>query len=161
MPSFDVVSEVDDVGIRHATDNTVRELDTRWDFRNVEASVEYIKGDVTLKAEADFQCRQLLDMLRSNLVKQGVDPNAIDESENILHSGKTFSIKVRFRQGIATDVAKKIVKLLKENKCKVQAAIQGDKVRVSGKNRDDLQAAIALIKQAELDQPFQFNNFRD
>lgn len=161
MPSFDVVSEVDDVGIRHAADNTVRELATRWDFRNVEASVEYLKGVITLKAEADFQCRQLLDMLRANLVKQGVDPGAIDDSGGLVHSGKTFSLTVRFHQGIATEAGKKIVKLLKDNKCKVQGAIQGDKVRVSGKKRDDLQAAIALIKQAELDQPLQFNNFRD
>ncbi|MGV6807053.1 MAG: YajQ family cyclic di-GMP-binding protein [bacterium] len=160
MPSFDIVSEVEDVDIRHGTENAARELETRFDFRGVDASITFDKSVVTLKAEADFQCQQMMDMLRKNLVKRGVDPNVID-TEKVVHSGKTFSQQVRFKQGIDQDMAKKIVKLLKESKMKVQASIQGDKVRVTGKKRDDLQSAIAAVKAAELGQPFQFNNFRD
>lgn len=161
MPTFDIVSEVDQVEIRHATENTQRELATRFDFRGVEASVMLKDEVVTLTAESDFQCRQLLDMLSKNLVKRNVDPYVIDVDEEAVHSGKTFSLQVRFKQGIDQPMAKKIIKLVKEAKIKVQTAIQGDKLRVTGKKRDDLQQAIALIKGADLGQPFQFENFRD
>ncbi len=161
MPTFDIVSEVDQVEIRHATENTQRELATRFDFRGVEASVMLKDEVVTLTAESDFQCRQLLDMLSKNLVKRNVDPYVIDVDEEAVHSGKTFSLQVRFKQGIDQPMAKKIIKLVKEAKIKVQTAIQGDKLRVTGKKRDDLQEAIALIKGADLGQPFQFENFRD
>jgi uncharacterized protein YajQ (UPF0234 family) len=161
MPTFDIVSEVDQVEIRHATENTQRELATRFDFRGVEASVTLKDEVVTLTAESDFQCRQLLDMLSKNLVKRNVDPYVIDVDEEAVHSGKTFSLQVRFKQGIDQPMAKKIIKLVKEAKIKVQTAIQGEKLRVTGKKRDDLQQAIALIKGADLGQPFQFENFRD
>ena len=161
MPTFDIVSEVDQVEIRHATENTQRELATRFDFRGVEASVTLKDEVVTLTAESDFQCRQLLDMLSKNLVKRNVDPYVIDVEEETVHSGKTFSLQVRFKQGIDQPMAKKIIKLVKEAKIKVQTAIQGDKLRVTGKKRDDLQETIALIKGADLGQPFQFENFRD
>jgi uncharacterized protein YajQ (UPF0234 family) len=161
MPSFDIVSEVDQVEIRNATENTQRELTTRFDFRGVNAVVELKDGEVTLSAEADFQCQQLLDMFRGNLVKRKVDPYVIDVDEEALHSGKTFSLQVRFKQGIDQSMAKKIVKLVKDAKMKVQAAIQGDKVRITGKKRDDLQAVMALVREAKLGQPFQFENFRD
>ncbi|MEP3855441.1 YajQ family cyclic di-GMP-binding protein [Porticoccus hydrocarbonoclasticus] len=161
MPTFDIVSEVDQVEIRHATENTQRELATRFDFRGVEASVTLKDEVVTLTAESDFQCRQLLDMLSKNLVKRNVDPYVIDVDEEAVHSGKTFSLQVRFKQGIDQPMAKKIIKLVKEAKIKVQTAIQGDKLRVTGKKRDDLQETIALIKGADLGQPFQFENFRD
>ena len=161
MPSFDIVSEVDMVEIRNATENTQRELSTRFDFRGVDASVELKDGEVTLCTEADFQCQQLLDMFRGNLVKRKVDPYVIDADEEALHSGKTFSLTVRFKQGIDQPMAKKIVKLVKEAKMKVQAAIQGDKIRITGKKRDDLQAVMVMVKKAELGQPFQFENFRD
>ena len=161
MPTFDIVSEVDQVEIRHATENTQRELATRFDFRGVEASVMLKDEVVTLTAESDFQCRQLLDMLSKNLVKRNVDPYVIDVDEEAVHSGKTFSLQVRFKQGIDQPMAKKIIKLVKEAKIKVQTAIQGEKLRVTGKKRDDLQQAIALIKGADLGQPFQFENFRD
>tara|TARA_R110001592_G_scaffold252849_1_gene515640 strand:- start:712 stop:1197 length:486 start_codon:yes stop_codon:yes gene_type:complete len=161
MPTFDIVSEVDQVEVRHATENTQRELATRFDFRGVEASVMLKDEVVTLTAESDFQCRQLLDMLSKNLVKRNVDPYVIDVDEEAVHSGKTFSLQVRFKQGIDQPMAKKIIKLVKEAKIKVQTAIQGDKLRVTGKKRDDLQQAIALIKGADLGQPFQFENFRD
>ena len=161
MPTFDIVSEVDQVEIRHATENTQRELATRFDFRGVEASVTLKDEVVTLTAESDFQCRQLLDMLSKNLVKRNVDPYVIDVDEEAVHSGKTFSLQVRLKQGIDQPMAKKIIKLVKEAKIKVQTAIQGDKLRVTGKKRDDLQETIALIKGADLGQPFQFENFRD
>jgi len=161
MPTFDIVSEVDMVEIRNATENTQRELTTRFDFRGVVASVELKDEIVTLAAESDFQCQQLMDMFSKNLVKRNVDPYVVDVDEEALHIGKTFSLKVRFKQGIDQPMAKKIIKLLKDSKMKVQAAIQGDKIRVSGKKRDDLQQAIALVKGAELGQPFQYENFRD
>ncbi|WP_461481545.1 YajQ family cyclic di-GMP-binding protein [Porticoccus sp.] len=161
MPSFDIVSEVDMVEIRNATENTQRELTTRFDFRGVQAGVELKDGIVTLSAESDFQCQQLLDILSKNLVKRNVDPYVVDVDEEAEHRGKTFSLQVRFKQGIEQDMAKKIIKLLKDTKMKVQAAIQGDKIRVNGKKRDDLQEAIALVRGAELGQPFQYENFRD
>lgn len=161
MPSFDIVSEVEQEEIRNAAENTQRELATRFDFRGVDTKVEFKDGEVTLSTEADFQCQQLLDMLRGNLVKRKVDPYVIDVDEEALHSGKTFSLQVRFKQGIDQPMAKKIVKLVKDAKMKVQAAIQGDKIRITGKKRDDLQAVMALVRGADLGQPFQFDNFRD
>jgi len=161
MPSFDIVSEVDMVEIRNATENTVRELATRFDFRGVEAGVELKDSVVTLSAESEFQCQQLLDMFSKNLVKRNVDPYVVDVDEEPTHSGKTFSLQVRFKQGIDQPMAKKITRLLKDSKIKVQASIQGEKIRVSGKKRDDLQQAIALVRGADLGQPFQYENFRD
>ncbi|MDX2349418.1 MAG: YajQ family cyclic di-GMP-binding protein [Porticoccus sp.] len=161
MPSFDIVSEVEQEEIRNATENTQRELATRFDFRGVDTKVEFKDGEVTLSTEADFQCQQLLDILRGNLVKRKVDPYVIDVDEEALHSGKTFSLQVRFKQGIDQPMAKKLVKLVKDAKMKVQAAIQGDKIRITGKKRDDLQAVMALVRGADLGQPFQFDNFRD
>lgn len=161
MPSFDIISEVEVEEIRNATENTQRELATRFDFRGVDVKVEFKDGEVTLSSEADFQCQQLLDMLRGNLVKRKVDPYVIDVDEEALHSGKTFSLQVRFKQGIDQPMAKKIVKLVKDAKMKVQATIQGEKIRITGKKRDDLQAVMALVRGADLGQPFQFDNFRD
>lgn len=161
MPSFDIISEVEVEEIRNATENTQRELATRFDFRGVDVKVEFKDGEVTLSSEADFQCQQLLDMLRGNLVKRKVDPYVIDVDEEALHSGKTFSLQVRFKQGIDQPTAKKVVKLVKDAKMKVQAAIQGEKIRITGKKRDDLQAVMTLVRGAGLGQPFQFDNFRD
>lgn len=160
MPSFDIVSEVETQDVRHALENAQRELDTRFDFRGVEARFEWQKDEAKIVAEADFQLQQMRDMLRSKLAKQKVDVDSIDFSEPS-HSGKLHSQTVIMKQGIEADVAKKLVKLIKDSKMKVQASIQGDQVRVTGKKRDDLQAVMALVRQAELGQPFQFNNFRD
>lgn len=161
MPSFDIVSEVDSVELRNAVDNASRELSTRFDFRGVEASFEMQKDEsVRLNAEGDFQLKQMRDILRGNLAKRGVDANSMDaKSEEA--TGKNWHQIVFFKQGIETPMAKKIVKLIKDNKMKVQASIQGEKVRVTGKKRDDLQAVISLIRDAELGQPFQYENFRD
>lgn len=161
MPSFDIVSEVDDAEILNATDNTNREITTRYDFRGVDASAKLADKIVTLKAEADFQCQQLLDIFRAQLIKRKIDPMAMSYDDEALHSGKTFSLAVSFKQGVESVNAKKIVKLIKDSKLKVQSQIQGDQVRITGKKRDDLQAVMALVKQADLGQPFQFTNFRD
>ncbi|KAB0464855.1 MULTISPECIES: YajQ family cyclic di-GMP-binding protein [Vibrio] len=160
MPSFDIISEVESVELRNAVDNANRELSTRFDFRGVEASFDYKDESVKLSAQDDFQLKQMRDILRSNLTKRNVDPNAM-EAKAADQTGRTWHQTVIFKQGIETDVAKKIVKLIKDNKVKVQASIQGDKVRVTGKKRDDLQAVMALVRNGELGQPFQFDNFRD
>jgi len=161
MPSFDIISEVDNAEILNACDNTTREISTRYDFRGVAATAEFKDSVITLKAEADFQCQQLLDMLRAQLIKRKIDPKSMEYDQEALHSGKTFSLDVKFKQGIESLTCKKIVKMIKESKLKVQSAIQGEQVRVTGKKRDDLQKVMALVKEADLDQPFQFNNFRD
>lgn len=160
MPSFDIVSEVEMSEVRNATENASRELDTRFDFRGVTASFEFKKDEVKLTAEAEFQVKQMIDMLRNNLVKRKVNPNSMDTGTTEL-SGKTASVMVKFKQGVDTDIAKKLVKAIKDSKLKVQASIQGEQVRVTGKKRDDLQAVMALVREGEFGQPFQFTNFRD
>lgn len=161
MPSFDIVSEIDQVELRHAVENSTRELTTRFDFRGVDAEFQFDDDVVKMKAEADFQCQQMVDILRKNLVKRSVDTASMELDENALHSGKNFILSCKFRQGIDQPMAKKIVKTIKDAKMKVQAAIQGEQVRITGKKRDDLQAVIAMLKEANLGQPFQYVNFRD
>ncbi|WP_113908021.1 YajQ family cyclic di-GMP-binding protein [Aliidiomarina celeris] len=161
MPSFDVVSEIDKVELRHAVENAERELQTRFDFRGVDASIELNDLTVTLKTESDFQVRQLLDILRNNTTKRGISLSGADIEDEPVHSGKTFSFHITFKQGIDQPLAKQIVKLVKESKIKVQASIQGEKVRINGKKRDDLQDAIALLKNSDIELPLQFENFRD
>ncbi len=161
MPSFDIVSEVEESEIRNAAENTQREIATRYDFRGVDAEVNYADSVVTLKAEADFQCVQLLDMFRQQLTKRKVDPSSMEYDDESVHSGKSFSLDVKFKQGVEQINAKKIVKLIKETKLKVQSQVQGDQVRVTGKKRDELQQVMSLVREADLGQPFQFHNFRD
>lgn len=160
MPSFDIVSEINSQDVRNAVENSSRELTTRFDFRGVEASFEWKTDETTITAENDFQLKQMLDILQNKLIKHKIAPEVLDISDPV-HSGKTFYQKITFKEGIETDVAKKIVKLVKDNKIKVQTAIQGEQLRVTGKKRDDLQTAMALVKEAHLGQPFQFKNFRD
>ena len=161
MPSFDIVSETNEVELRNAVDNAVREMGTRFDFRGVDASIEQKELTVTLRAESDFQVRQLEDLFRNHCSKRNVDAAGVDIEEEPVHSGKFYSLTMTFKQGIDQPVAKDIVKLLKDAKLKVQASIQGDKVRVTGKKRDDLQDAIALLKKSEVKLPLQYENFRD
>ncbi|CDG16565.1 MULTISPECIES: YajQ family cyclic di-GMP-binding protein [Xenorhabdus] len=163
MPSFDIVSEVEMPEVRNAVENAQRELSSRWDFRNVNASFELNEKNESIKiaSESDFQVNQLVDILREKFAKRGIDGAVLNVSENMVHSGKTYSVEATLLQGIETPLAKKIVKLIKDSKLKVQAQIQGEQVRVTGKARDDLQGVIALIRGAELGQPFQFTNFRD
>jgi uncharacterized protein YajQ (UPF0234 family) len=161
MPSFDIVSEVNEVELRHAVDNAIREMQNRFDFRGVESSITFNEFVVTLKTESDFQVRQLEDLFRNHCSKRNVSTIGVEMEDEPVHSGKTFSLNMTFKQGIDQPAAKDMIKRLKDSKLKVQASIQGDKVRVTGKNRDDLQEAIAFLKKAELELPLQFNNFRD
>ncbi|MEQ5834298.1 YajQ family cyclic di-GMP-binding protein [Marinobacter sp. NFXS9] len=160
MPSFDIVSEIDMHEVTNAVDQAKRELGNRWDFKNVEADFELDDKGITISAEQEFQLEQLMEMLRMAFAKRNVDTRALSE-DGESRAGKLMKQHLTLRQGIETPDAKKIVKLLKDAKMKVQASIQGDKVRVTGKKRDDLQAAIALIKESDLDLPLQYNNFRD
>lgn len=160
MPSFDVVSEVDFQEVRNAVDQAARELGTRFDFRGVDAGFELSDERIQLHAQEEFQLGQMLDILRDKLVKRGVDTRALDPGD-VEASGKQKRQSFGLKQGIDRDAAKKIVKLIKDSKLKVQSQIQGDQVRVTGKKRDDLQQAIAALKEADLDMPLDFNNFRD
>ncbi|NVK10812.1 MAG: YajQ family cyclic di-GMP-binding protein [Gammaproteobacteria bacterium] len=161
MPSFDIVSEVDSAELLNASQNTEREITNRYDFRNVDTEIKFANDIITLQAESDFQVQQLLDVLRAQLVKRKVDPLTMDFNNEPTHRGKAFFVEVRFKQGIDKDLARKITKLIKDSKMKVQAQIQGDQVRVTGKKRDDLQAAMQLLRESNLEQPIQFKNFRD
>ena len=161
MPSFDIVSEINEVELRHAVENATREMKTRFDFRNVDASIDLNELSVTLKTESDFQVRQLEDLFRSHCTKRGLSTSGVDMEDKPVHSGKTYSLTMIFKQGIDQETAKNIVRKIKDNKLKVQASIQGDKVRISGKNRDDLQECIAFLKKSDIELPLQFNNFRD
>lgn len=163
MPSFDIVSEIDIQEVRNAVENASRELGTRWDFRNVEASFELNEKNESIKISSisDFQVNQLVDIMREKLAKRGIDGAALEIPEQIEHSGKTYSIEATLKKGVDSAMAKKVIKLIKDSKLKVQAQVQGEQVRVTGKSRDDLQGVMVLIRGADLGQPFQFNNFRD
>ena len=160
MPSFDIVSEVELHELTNAVDQAGRIVANRFDFKGVEASFEREERKVTITAEAEFQVEQMQDMLRSALVKCGIDPKAMDIGQ-FAPSGKQVKQAINLRHGIPMETCKQIAKRVKDSKMKVQAQIQGDQVRVSGKKRDDLQSAIALLKDADLGLPLQFTNFRD
>lgn len=161
MPSFDIVSEVDMHEVNNAIDQANREVGTRFDFKGVDAKFELTESsDISITAEVDFQVHQMLDILRGKLVKRGIDTKAIKEGD-VEVVGQKATMPVKLQQGIESDLARKIVKMVKETKMKVQTAIQGEKLRVTGKKRDDLQDVIALLKDAKLDIPLQYNNFRD
>ncbi|MFS1562722.1 MAG: YajQ family cyclic di-GMP-binding protein [Candidatus Arsenophonus phytopathogenicus] len=163
MPSFDIVSEIDMHEVSNAVENAQRELASRWDFRDVEASFELNEKNESIKVTSvsDFQVNQLVDILREKLAKRGIDGAVLNIPDDIVHSGRTYSLEASLLQGIDSVMAKKIIKLIKESKLKVQAQIQGEQVRVTGKSRNDLQSVIAIVREAELGQPFQFTNFRD
>lgn len=160
MPSFDIVSEVDLHQLTNAVDQSARIVNNRFDFKGVDASFEREERTVVLVAEAEFQLAQMEDMLRSALIKCDIDPSAMDTAEPTT-SGKQVRQTVTLKHGLDSQQCKNIVKHLKEAKLKVQAQIQGDQVRVTGKKRDDLQQAIALLREGEFGAPLQFSNFRD
>lgn len=161
MPSFDIVSEFDKHEATNAVDQANREVQTRFDFRGVDASFTLEGEKVALEADADFQLKQMLDILRAKLIGRGIDARCMDEQDPVL-SGVKARQEVLLKQGLEQVDCKAIVKQLKESKLKVQSAIQGDKIRVTGKKRDDLQQAIALLKSEEgPDLPLQFDNFRE
>lgn len=160
MPSFDIVSEVDTHEVTNAVDQTNREIGNRFDFKGTGATVEQGDTTLTLKSENEFQIKQMLDILYKKMAKRGIDIAALAEG-GIESSGNKASLVITVRQGIDQDTARKIIKLIKETRLKVQASIQGDKVRVNGKKRDDLQEIIAMLRDASIDLPLQHINFRD
>ncbi len=160
MPSFDVVSELDKHEVQNAVDQAGRELANRFDFKGIDAGFELKDGAVIMHAPSDFQLGQMRPILDNTLTRRGVDIKCIEagEPEIAIHQARQV---LNLREGLSTPLAKQMVKQLKGSKLKVQAAIQGDKLRVSGKKRDDLQSAIALLKEGDYDLPLQFVNFRD
>ena len=160
MPSFDIVSEVDLHEVTNAVDQSNREVGTRFDFKGSGAVYLLDESVITLQAENEFQLQQMLDILQPRLAKRGVDILCLKIDKPQV-SGKLARQVVTLRQGIEATLARQIVKLIKDSKIKVQAAVQGDQVRITGKKRDDLQVAIALMRNAELGMPLQFINFRD
>jgi len=161
MPSFDIVSEVNQVEVRNALDQANREISTRFDFKGSDARVEHKDKELTLYADDDFKLKQVTDVLLGKLTKRGVDVRALKFGDAEKMSGDKVKQVVTLRVGIEQELAKKIVKQIKDGKLKVQASIQGDAVRVSGAKRDELQNAIALVKKTVTDFPVQFGNFRD
>jgi hypothetical protein len=161
MPSFDIVSEVNQVEVRNALDQTNKEVSTRFDFKGSDARVEHAEKTLTIFADDDFKLKQVTDVLTGKLTKRGVDIRSLKYGDVEKISGNKVKQVVTIRVGIEQELSKKIVKLIKDSKTKVQASIQGDAVRVSGAKRDDLQDAIALVKKSITDFPVQFGNFRD
>jgi uncharacterized protein YajQ (UPF0234 family) len=162
MPSFDAVLEPNLVEVRNAVDQTAKEIGTRFDFKGSSAKVELKEEELTVYADSDFQINQVLDILVAKMTKRSVDIRFLDRSAKIEKiGGDKVKQKIVVKSGIDSDTAKKIQTLIKQSKMKVQAAIQGDTVRVTGGKRDDLQAAIALIRKEIADAPLSFNNFRD
>ncbi len=160
MPSFDVVSEVDLQEVRNAVDQANREVGTRFDFKGIKANFELADDVIKLTTERDFQLRQMMDILRQKLAKRGVDIGSLDlkDPTSSLNAARQ---EVGLKQGIDTETAKSMIKSLKAAKLKVQAQIQGEQLRVSGKNRDDLQEAIAQLREGDWGLPLKFTNFRD
>jgi len=160
MPSFDIVSEINTHELTNAVDQAVRELEQRFDFKGTGASFVLEETTVTMTAQADFQLKQMLDILKLRLAKRSIDIGCLEikDPEVTLASAKQ---QVILKHGIDADTGKKITRLVKDSKLKVQVQIQGDKVRVTGKKRDDLQDAIAILRKADLGIPLQFDNFRD
>jgi uncharacterized protein YajQ (UPF0234 family) len=160
MPSFDIVSEVDLHEVTNAVDQASREVDQRFDFKGTNAKFELKEAVVTLSAKADFQLKQMIEILKLKLAKRGIDVACLKIDEPVV-TGQTAKQVVTLRQGIETELGKKIQRQIKDSKLKVQAAIQDKQLRVTGKNRDDLQAVIAMVRKGGYDLPLQFTNFRD
>ncbi|HUA90096.1 MAG TPA: YajQ family cyclic di-GMP-binding protein [Steroidobacteraceae bacterium] len=160
MPSFDAVSELNAHEVSNAVDQANRELTQRFDFKDTGARFELLEFTVTLHAQVDFQLRQMLEILKVRLAKRGVDLVCLEVKDPLTNLAAARQ-DVVLRHGIDQENGKKIARLLKDSKLKVQASVQGDKVRVTGKQRDELQSAMALLRGAKLEVPLQFNNFRD
>jgi uncharacterized protein YajQ (UPF0234 family) len=160
MPSFDIVSEIDQHEVTNAVDQASREVSQRFDFKGTNAKFELKDTVVTLSAPADFQLKQMLEILKLKLAKREIDVACLKIDEPVT-TGQVAKQVVTLRQGVDTELGKKIQRLVKDSKLKVQAAIQDKQVRVTGKNRDDLQEAIALVRKGGFELPLQFTNFRD
>ena len=161
MPSFDTVCEANLVEVKNAVENTAKEIGTRFDFKGTSAAIEIKDKEITLFGDAEFQLQQVEDILRNRLTKRNVDVRFLDIEKPQKIGGDKVKQLVKVRNGIESDLAKKIQKIIKESKLKVQAAIQEEKVRVTGAKRDDLQAAMALLRKEVTDIPLSFDNFRD
>ncbi len=161
MPSFDVVSEADMIEVRNAVDQSNKEITTRFDFKGSDARVEQKEHDLTAFADSEFQLGQVRDVLTNKLAKRKVDVRFLDEGKIEKIGGDKVKQVIKVKNGIETETAKKITRIIKDSKMKVQASIQGESVRVSGAKRDDLQAAMALLRKEVADTPLEFNNFRD
>jgi cyclic-di-GMP-binding protein len=161
MPSFDTVCEPNLVEVKNAVENTAKEIGTRFDFKGTAAAIELKDKEITLFGDAEFQLAQVEDILTAKLTKRGVDVRFLDKGDVQKMGGDKVKQVFKVRSGIETEQAKKVTRLIKDSKLKVQAAIQGDAVRVTGAKRDDLQAAMALIRKDIADMPLSFNNFRD
>jgi len=160
MPSFDTVSEVDHHELSNAIDQANREIGTRYDFKGSGARIELTDNQLSLIAESEFQIKQMTPILKEKMSKRGIDVSCLEFSD-IVEMNKRATQQVLVREGLDQDLARKIVRLIKDSKIKVQVAIQGDQVRVSGKKRDNLQQIMQLLREANLGIPLQFNNFRD
>ena len=160
MPSFDIVCEIDFCEVRNAVDQANREVGTRYDFKGVDAKFDLKDTEIVMKAEVDFQLQQMIDILKQKLTKREVSLKHLDvQQPEIKHKSAVQVIKLQ--KGIATDKARRIVKMIKDKRLKVQSAIQGEQVRVTGKKRDDLQTVIAMMREVDMDLPLQYVNFRD
>ena len=161
MPSFDTVCEANLVEVKNAVDNTGKDIATRFDFKGTPAAIEIKDKEITLIGNADFQLSQIEDILRNKLTKRSVDVRFLDKGDVQKMGGDKVKLVIKVRNGIETEMSKKIQRLLKDSKLKVQSAIQESKLRVTGAKRDDLQAAMALIRKDITDVPLSFDNFRD
>lgn len=161
MPSFDIVSEVNLSEADNAIQNVMREISTRYDFKGSKSTVELKDGVITIFADDDMKLRQMHEILQGNLQKRGIEPGSLDYQKEEPAAGQSVRQQVKIKEGIDKELAKKIVKAVKGEKFKVQVAIQGEELRVTGKKRDDLQEVIAFVKAMKLEQPLQYQNFRD
>ena len=161
MPSFDIVSEVDLAEAENAVQNVMREISTRYDFKGSKSTVEIKESVVTIFADDDMKLRQMHEILQGNMQKRGIEPGSLDYQKQEPAAGQSVRQQVLIKQGIDKELSKKIVKAIKGEKFKVQAAIQGEELRITGKKRDDLQEVISFVKGMKLDQPLQYKNFRD
>ena len=160
MPSFDVVSEVNHHELSNGVDQANREVTTRFDFKGTGSNFELADLVINMNTESEFQLQQMYDILCNKLVRRGIDIACLEKGEPVIQA-RTATQAIKVNEGIDTVTAKSMVKMIKQSKTKVQAAIQGEQLRVTGKKRDDLQAVIALLKNADLDIPLQYKNFRD
>ena len=160
MPSFDIVSEVDTHELSNAIDQANREIGNRFDFKGSNAKIMLKENVVTLEAEVEFQIKQIYDIVTQKMAKRGIDLECVSKGK-LIEANKRATQDITINQGISTDIGKKISKLIKESKIKVQSQIQGEKVRVTGKKRDDLQQVMQLLREQSLGVPLQFDNFRD
>ena len=160
MPSFDAVSEVDHHELRNALDQANREIGTRYDFKGSNARIEHSENQLTLEAESEFQIKQMVPILKEKMSRRGIDVDCL-EFGDVVEMNRRARQPATVREGLDKEIARKMVKLVKDSKLKVQAAIQGEQLRVSGKKRDDLQQVMQLFRDAGLGIPLQFNNFRD